>query len=282
MNKKSLSILWEKRKKEPQEERQKRAITDKAVVWILSAIVVCCVFFLLYHNQHIRKQEMEYEKLRTKETEEVSEEAVMEETEEALIYCSPVYDFAKLREENKDIYAWIVVPGTQVDYPVLQAETDNYYLEYNLDHSKGYPGCIYTNSCNSKDFTDYNTILYGHNMRNGSMFGSIRNFEEKAFFDEHPFIYVYTETERLTYEICEAAKFTDVYIPAQYEVNSREDRDRFYRDVKETVSDNNLCVRENSEIGEADRLITLSTCVGGNDNLRYLVIGVLMETAYYR
>ena len=103
-----------------------------------------------------------YEKL----TEEVIAEPETEEsTEETVIYCDPVYDFGQLHEQNQDIYAWIVVPGTQVDYPLLQSETDNYYLDYNLDHSKGYPGCIYTNQCNRKDFSDYNTVLYGHNMK---------------------------------------------------------------------------------------------------------------------
>lgn len=172
--------------------------------------------------------------------------------------------------------------GTQVDYPLLQSETDNYYLDYNLDHSKGYPGCIYTNQCNRKDFSDYNTVLYGHNMKNGSMFGSIHSFEDETFFDGHPYIYVYTENERLTYEIYEAAKFTDVYIPSEYVISSKDDRDQFLADVREKVSDNKLHVREDMEIGEDNRLITLSTCVSGERNHRYLVIGVLVETALYR
>ena len=160
----------------------------------------------------VKQRELEYEKLRQEETLSAATETVIaepeteESTEETVIYCDPVYDFGQLHEQNQDIYAWIVVPGTQVDYPLLQSETDNYYLDYNLDHSKGYPGCIYTNQCNRKDFSDYNTVLYGHNMKNGSMFGSIHSFEDETFFDGHPYIYVYTENERLTYEIYEAAK----------------------------------------------------------------------------
>lgn len=77
-------------------------------------------------------------------------------------------DFAALKEENSDVYAWIYVPGTNVDYPVLQHPTDDaYYLEHNMDGSKGLPGCIYSESVNTKDFTDPNTVLYGHNMKNG-------------------------------------------------------------------------------------------------------------------
>ena len=228
------------------------------------------------------KQALDEETLSAATETVIAEPETEENTEETVIYCDPVYDFGQLHEQNQDIYAWIVVPGTQVDYPLLQSETDNYYLDYNLDHSKGYPGCIYTNQCNRKDFSDYNTVLYGHNMKNGSMFGSIHSFEDETFFDGHPYIYVYTENERLTYEIYEAAKFTDVYIPSEYVIISKDDRDQFLADVREKVSDNKLHVREDMEIGEDDRLITLSTCVSGERNHRYLVIGVLVETALYR
>ena len=73
-----------------------------------------------------------------------------------------------------------------------------------------------------------------------------------------------------------------MYIPSEYVISSKDDRDQFLADVREKVSDNKLHVREDMEIGEDDRLITLSTCVSGEQNHRYLVIGVLVETALYR
>ena len=97
-------------------------------------------------------------------------------------------DLQNLRETvNPDIYAWIYVPGTKVNYPVLQHETDDtYYLNYNIDGTKGYPGCIYSEKkYNSKDFTDANAVLYGHNMKNGTMFGSIHRYEDQEFFNEN-------------------------------------------------------------------------------------------------
>ena len=175
-----MSTLREKRKKERRALRRRKT-ADWTVVLILCAIAVCCGGYLIYHHWSVKQRELEYEKLRQEETLSAATETVIaepeteESTEETVIYCDPVYDFGQLHEQNEDIYAWIVVPGTQVDYPLLQSETDNYYLDYNLDHSKGYPGCIYTNQCNRKDFSDYNTVLYGHNMKNGSMFGSIHS-----------------------------------------------------------------------------------------------------------
>ncbi len=121
------------------------------------------------------------------------EQAESEPETEGAVRNVSGYDFEKLRETNGDIYAWITVPGTQIDYPVLQSDTDNYYLEKNLDHTKGYPGCIYSNSCNSREFTDLLTVLYGHNMKNGSMFGSLHDYEQEEFFRENREIIIYTQ-----------------------------------------------------------------------------------------
>lgn len=154
-----MSTLREKRKKERRALRRRKT-ADWTVVLILCAIAVCCGGYLIYHHWSVKQRELEYEKLRQEETLSAATEMVIaepeteENTEETVIYCDPVYDFGQLHEQNQDIYAWIVVPGTQVDYPLLQSGTDNYYLDYNLDHSKGYPGCIYTNQCNRKDFSD--------------------------------------------------------------------------------------------------------------------------------
>ena len=285
-----MSTLRDKRRKEKR-ARIRRKTTDWTVVALLAVIAAGCIIYLAWHNYSVRKQELEYEQMRAmeeKETEEteIPEEAVLAEETEATetddkIYCEPVYDFDALKEQNEDIYAWIIVPGTQVDYPVLQSETDNYYLEYNLDHTKGYPGCIYTNACNSKDFSDYNTVLYGHNMKKGTMFGSLHSFEDETFFEEHDKIYVYTEDRRLTYTIREAVRFSDVYIPAYYPVNELSGRNAFLEDLLGYLDNSASHIREDVTVSDEDRLITLSTCVSGERNHRYLVVGVLTEEAYY-
>ena len=201
-----MSTLREKRKKERRALRRRKT-ADWTVVLILCAIAVCCGGYLIYHHWSVKQRELEYEKLRQEETLSAATETVIaepeteESTEETVIYCDPVYDFGQLHEQNEDIYAWIIVPGTQVDYPLLQSETDNYYLDYNLDHSKGYPGCIYTNQCNRKDFSDYNTVLYGHNMKNLSMFGSLKKYKTEDFYKDHQFFTIYTSECAYRYQI---------------------------------------------------------------------------------
>lgn len=284
-----MSTLREKRKKERAARRRRMAV-DWTVVLVLAGIAAACIGYLVFYNWRLHQKEDQYEKLRpTEETEQILEAVVPEaetETETEIVdttlYCEPVYDFDELHQQNEDIYAWITAPETQVDYPVLQSAEDNYYLNRNLDHSSGYPGCVYTNKCNAKDFSDYITVLYGHNMKNGSMFGSIHKFEKEEFFDANREIVVYTEEKRLTYDIYASVKFSDVYIPAAYDPLTTTGRDNFVKDVQDFVAGSDVShIREDVEIGEEDKLIVLSTCVNGERPKRYLVVGKLVEEAFY-
>lgn len=186
-------------------------------------------------------------------------------------------DWEELAKTNEDIYAWIHIPGTQVDYPVLQNEKDeNYYLDHNLDGSSGYPGCIYTHTLNSKEFTDPNTILYGHNMKNGSMFGCLHDFEDNAFFEENRYIYVYTPEKTLVYEIFTASEFSDAHLMFAYDWSTTDGFEQFVEDVT-SVRDMNAHVKDGMEVTAGNHLITLSTCINGKPQKRWLVTGVLVN-----
>ncbi len=200
--------------------------------------------------------------------------------EPSVIYCNPVIDFAGLQEENPDIYAWIQIPETEVDYPVLQNEEDNYYLNRNVDGSQGYPGCIYSNNCNGKDFSDFITVLYGHNMKNGSMFAGLHQYKEDKFFEQNDTIYVYTEDARYTYQIYAAVAYSDVYIPMNYDVKQAESVESFC-DSLEGYDDDRKQIRTELTETEENRMLVLSTCIANEGTKRYLVIGKLVEIALY-
>ena len=102
-------------------------------------------------------------------------------------------DFDALKEKNEEIYAWITVPGTQIDYPVVQSGSDDsFYMHRGIDRGYLYAGAIYTERKNNKDFTDFNTVLYGHNMKDGSMFAGLHSFKDRDFFDKNREIIIYT------------------------------------------------------------------------------------------
>lgn len=187
-------------------------------------------------------------------------------------------DWAALQEEeNKDIYGWIVVPGTAIDYPVLQhPEEMDYYLDHNLDGSKGRPGCIYTQRMNSKDWSDRNTVLYGHNMRVGTMFAGLHDFEEEVFFEENRYIHIYSEDGRiLVYEIFAAYAFSDAHILMTYDFYTEEGYEQYLGTVRESAEKDGH-FRQETEVSAKDNIITLSTCIRGSSSQRYLVQGVLV------
>ena len=188
-------------------------------------------------------------------------------------------DFDNLQETvNKDIYAWIYIPDTKVDYPVLQHETDNtYYLNYNLDGSRGYPGCIYTENYNKKDFTDPVTVMYGHNMKDGGMFAGLHKYADSEYAESHPYIYIYTPDGMLVYEVFSAHETTDEHILYAHSWFEQESEiEKYIKDSRDSRSMGSV-LREDVEVEKDDRVLTLSTCISSKPNNRFVVQGVLLN-----
>jgi sortase B len=179
---------------------------------------------------------------------------------------------------NPDLYAWIRIPGTVIDYPVAQSLSgvDNYYLHHNYLGNYEFAGTIYSQRHNTRYFIDRVTVLYGHNMLNGSMFATLHNFNDKEFFDENNTMFVCTKDKMLTYLIYSAYQYDDRHI-----LNSLDMTDttnfRLYLDTTLTQRPYYCNVREDIELTTDDHILTLSTCMPGGGNVRYLVQGVLVN-----
>ena len=211
-------------------------------------------------------------------TEEMETEGTQDESDSAIAGVDipqKQLDWNELAKVNPDIYAWIYIPGTQVDYPVLQHPTDNtYYLNYNMNGTRGYPGCIYTEKENSKDFTDFNTIMYGHNMRNKTMFETLHYYEDKAFFVNNPYVYVYRGDRVLVYEIFAAYIAGNEHILYSYDFQTQEGRQNYVDQIEKGTSGN---LRDDVEVTADSHILTLSTCISGKAKNRYLVQAVLLN-----
>ena len=186
-------------------------------------------------------------------------------------------DFNELQKINDEIYAWIYIPDTKIDYPVAQnAEDDAHYLNYNYKNEPEFAGCIYTEKYNKKDFTDPNTVMYGHNMRNGSMFQNLHKFEDGDFFDKHKNVYVYTPDKIYTYTIFAAYKYDNRHLLKSFNFKDKEVFENYLKNVLSTrqmISH----IRKDQKVTADDRILTLSTCVGGEPDNRYLVQAVLTD-----
>ena len=196
---------------------------------------------------------------------------------------------------HSDVYSWISVPGTLVDYPVYYSSTLDYWLTRNVDSSgtvhnpsNHLPGSIYVNGggINSKDYSDYLTIMYGHNMKRSdnninagiTMFGTLHYFDDAKFFNNHDTIYIDTKTQRLTYKIIACVKYTAYRVDSMYDVRSKSGRDAYWKELMSyKKNDSRNHVRDGADVSGDDKLLILSVCIN-DENHRYHVVGKLVNT----
>ena len=186
-------------------------------------------------------------------------------------------NIAEIQKEMPDVYGWIEIPGTKVNYPVVQREDDNlYYLDRTPEGSSNIEGSIFSEDYNRRDFTDPVTVLYGHNMKNGDMFGELHLYEDKSFFDANRDLYIYLKDRKLTYRIFAAVLFDNRHIMQSYDFSGE---DSFLSFIREIMNIRNMRSNMDRDISilPTDKILTLSTCHGMGSDYRYLVLGVLQN-----
>lgn len=181
--------------------------------------------------------------------------------------------FEKLYEENNDLVAWISIEGMKIDYPVMQCEDDEYYLHHDFYGNEDKYGCLYVR--NKADVNDgVNFIIYGHNMRDGSMFGDLDLYQDESFYPDHSLISFDTLYEERTYEIISVFRSQiynsddEVFKYYQfYEADTEEEFDYFYKNIKElSMYDTGVT----AEFG--DTFLILSTCAYHVEDGRLAVV----------
>lgn len=186
-------------------------------------------------------------------------------------------DFTALQIQNPDVYAWIQIPGTNVDYPILQSATDDsYYLDHTIDGIEGYPGSIYTESINSKEFTDFNTVIYGHDMKDGSMFKHLHKYEDMSFLLEHPEVIIYTPEHKYVYQIFAAVEYSDRHVMHSFDFSTDQGKQNFLDSIY-NVTSMTKNIRDDVTVGVEDKILTMATCIGGKPDKRFLVEAVLIH-----
>lgn len=243
----------------------------KAVGALCIVIALCCIGYIIYYNVKKADNNKIYEKVQKEVTKQKAKAPKKTEA-----YVSPI-DFAQLQNTNPDIYAWIEIPGTNVNYPIVQSATDNaYYLDHTIEGVQGYPGSIYTENFNTKEFTDFNTVIYGHNMKDGSMFQNLHNYEDPAYMEQNSQLIIYTPDKKRTYEIFAAVVYDDTHILNDYDFTQEAQRFGFLQSVSSAKSMSGG-IREGINVTPDSNILTLSTCIGDQPNNRFIVEAVLQN-----
>ena len=192
-----------------------------------------------------------------------SADRVPEDTKEEL-----TEQVRQLSNELDDSVGWLYVPDTNIDYPIMQSGDNDYYTRRAADGSYLYAGSLFMDYRCSSDFSDFNSVIYGHNMGNGTMFADIPNYENEEYFMEHSYGWVTTENDVRLIDFFAVARTSDT--SGLYLANPI---------FEEWDSQLRNCASIYKEIGisEEDNLITLSTCTSAEGNSRTILVGKIIE-----
>lgn len=201
-----------------------------------------------------------------------SESTLEEETddEQISIEAAPIeVDFEVLRETNSDVVGWLYCEDTPINLPVVQGEDNDYYLRRMIDGTWNSSGTLFVDYRNANDFTDGNTVIYGHNMKNKSMFGTLSNYKDQSYFEEHPVMWLLTPEANYKVEL--VAGYVTSSTSEIYSLGLS-DEDIFAL-VEESIKQSTFS--SDFQTSQGDKFLTLSTCSYEYDNARYVLIGHL-------
>lgn len=195
-----------------------------------------------------------------------TETGAAEPIPEAVIDLADI-DLEALREINEDVAGWIAVPGTEISYPLMQGEDNRYYLSHTWNEESSKSGSVFLESANSRDLTDFHTIVYGHRMRNNTMFGSLKYYRELDYWRDHPDVYVVLENGRvLRYEVFAAHEAGVRGVVYRLDIGEAELEEEFLQACLEGSAIDTGIVPETG-----DRILSLSTCTGTGYSRRWVV-----------
>lgn len=199
-----------------------------------------------------------------------------EEPEEKPVYIDPyagalaAMDFTALREVNSDVLGWLLIPGTVISYPLLQGDDNSYYLNHTWKKWTNVVGSIFLECQNSPDLSDFNTVVYGHRMNNGSMFASLKYYKQQSYWAQHPKVYITDDNGAHCYEIFAAYEISTA--GDTYKLSFPTDQSKqAYIDycLEKSVIDTGLTPTV------YDKILTLSTCTGNGHATRWVVQALL-------
>lgn len=239
------------------------------IVFVFSAYKLIGIY-LEYH-----KGDKEYDSIAEEAIEiqssEPEESEKEEEQQKSKVHTTLKVDFNKLRKTNQEVVAWIQFDEPkQINYPVVKSFDNNKYLSTTFEGKKNSFGSIFIDAGNEADFSDYNTFIYGHNMKNGSMFGKLRMFKTKEYYEENPYFYIYTpDGKEVKYQVFAVCIVEDTSRSYERFYNSEEEYLDYLNYIKSIARyDTGVQVTVES------RIVSLSTCTNTTDTQRLLVHGV--------
>lgn len=257
--------------KQPEQKKKKKSDVLLTIALIVAIAVFCYAAFNLYHIY------TEYKK-GTDEYNQIEEMAVTERDADSAEVAGPSaqikppieVDFDKLKSVNEDVVGWIYVDALpDISYPIVKGKDNQTYLHQTYEKNYNFAGTIFVDYENSGDFSDCNTLVYGHNMKNGSMFGHLKKFrEDDKLYKQDKYFWILTPERNYRYEIITA--YTTGVNSDTYTLFKGPDEE--FEKYLETIKGYSEIQTDDTDLTIKDRIVTLSTCTG-NESTRFVVQG---------
>ena len=261
---------------------KKQNLSIAIIVAITATVVVVALSLIVSRVHSVTSAEKKYDQVSTEAVED-SYRAIAVQTEDPEVveeidpragwlededgksaYTMKV-DAEKLLEINEDYIGWIYGCGGDVDYPICESEDDQFYLKHGFDKSKNIYGTLFTEQLDN-GFLYTDVVVYGHHMKNGTMFNKICNYKEEEYFTKHPYFYVFTTRGDAQYEIF-SAYYIDMDVLADIQIRDADlSREAYIQSLKDrSLYDTGV------EVSENDNILTLVTCEYTTENGRMIL-----------
>ena len=257
--------------KQPEQKKKKKSDVLLTIALIAAIVVFCYAAFNLYHIY------TEYKK-GTDEYNQIEKMAVTERDADSAEVAGPnaqlkppiEVDFDKLKSVNEDVVGWIYVDALpDISYPIVKGKDNQTYLHQTYEKNYNFAGTIFVDYENSGDFSDCNTLVYGHNMKNGSMFGHLKKFrEDDKLYKQDKYFWILTPERNYRYEIITA--YTTGVNSDTYTLFKGPGEE--FEKYLETIKGYSEIQTDDTDLTIKDRIVTLSTCTG-NESTRFVVQG---------
>ena len=257
--------------KQPEQKKKKKSDVLLTIALIVAIAVFCYAAFNLYHIY------TEYKK-GTDEYNQIEEMAVTERDADSGEVAGPnaqlkppiEVDFDKLKSVNEDVVGWIYVDALpDISYPIVKGKDNQTYLHQTYEKNYNFAGTIFVDYENSGDFSDCNTLVYGHNMKNGSMFGHLKKFrEDDRLYKQDKYFWILTPERNYRYEIISA--YTTGVNSDTYTLFKGPGEE--FEKYLETIKGYSEIQTDDTDLTIKDKILTLSTCTG-NESTRFVVQG---------
>ncbi|MDO4490146.1 MAG: class B sortase [Lachnospiraceae bacterium] len=272
------------------EKNRKAGIVLPVLMILCLGIMVFSLYKLVTISMEYRQSEKEYDILQSYITEKTEPEDEMAESAEQLDQeeetqrkaasrdtgCSITVDFEHLREINPDLVCWLYIPALELSYPVVQGRDNEQYLHHTFEGTENFAGSIFVDANIREPLVMPHTILYGHNMKNQTMFGKLKLLLQEELYREEPWFWILTPQGEEKYQIIDI-RYTDA-LSSTYTLFEEPDNE-YLAYLEEILAGTMMERKQLPEISENSRLVTLSTCASSEGTERLVVQGIAVESS---